>query len=619
MFFWKDVKTNSWLLMQWCFILLYGVLFFTFIYCFFNTNILILIPTSIKHIYYEFYADKLTWFFESLFALGGALSNVYSLEYIKDEDYKNKFLLVLLVNTFIISMMGVAISYDIFSFLTFWEMMSVFSFLLVIFDFEKEENFKASVYYIVMTHVGTIFILLSFLGFYLNTKSTNFLHWTNTHLDFRWALFVFACSVIGFGMKAGFIGLHNWLPKAHPVAPSFVSALMSGLMIKLPVYMFIRYYFYFLKDYPSSFGFFIIIISLFTMLFGILNASIQSMLKKILAYSSMENIGIITLGIGLAMVFKSYGFYKFSYFILMASIFHILNHFLFKSLLFMGAGSVITRTHTQDINKLGGLIKRMPRLSIVKLIAVLSISALPPFNGFVSEWLLYQGILISAKTHIKALTILSIASASFLALTGGIAMLTFVKYFGLSFLGKARKIDINRISDIGFFSFVSLSILASLCFILGIMPFIALFFIKRLFGVDWFNKDFGVFMIYSPMNFGYISPVFIAFGIIISILLVYLYLSKPYKIYKTWACGLSNVPSIAQYSADGFSQPIKKITHLLYPKNKDLFDVIYEYVFTNVVYFMQKLKNKIQSGVLQVYIAYMAITILIVVMVAKYV
>jgi Formate hydrogenlyase subunit 3/Multisubunit Na+/H+ antiporter, MnhD subunit len=617
-FFYKKVSKNLWRFLEVGFSLLYIGIFLGCIALFIKgDNNTIHLNTTIKYITYSFYVDRLSLFFIGIVAFNGAINSIYTLDYIEEENYDKKILMTMLKNIFILSMILVLLSANVFTFLLFWEVMSILSFFLVLWDFKKEENYKASLIYIVMTHIGTAFILLSFVGFYINTNSLSFDHWQNLSLNTFWTTWIFLFSVLGFGMKAGIIGLHNWLPKAHPVAPSFVSALMSGLMIKMPVYMFIRYWFYFIKQYPASFGLLILTIGTITMLFGILNASVQNRLKAMLAYSSIENIGIIYVGIGLAMVFKSLNIEYLYALALGASLFHILNHSLFKSLLFMSAGSLMARAHTQEIAKLGGAIKYAPKLGTITLVGMLSLVALPPFNGFISEWLLYQSLLLSLKVKGYYLWIASPLSASFLALTGGIAMLSAVKYFGLTFLGNPRK-DIKHKEDIKTMGLISMGILALSCLLVGVLPVFVLDVINNLIPVPIHVN--GIFEIKTPENFGSIAPFFIGILMVFMLLIsIYLnkYISKHSIHYKTWACGQEDVPLSAQYSPEGFSQPIKKITSKLYKDGLDIFDGIYGFIAKSLLNKLQTLKYKIQTGIIHVYILYMAITLIILIWVSK--
>jgi len=277
----------------------------------------------------------------------------------------------------------------------------------------------------------------------------------------------------------------------------------------------------------------------------------------------------------------------------------------------------MARAHTQEIAKLGGAIKYAPKLGTITLVGMLSLVALPPFNGFISEWLLYQSLLLSLKVKGYYLWIASPLSASFLALTGGIAMLSAVKYFGLTFLGNPRK-DIKRKEDIKTMSLISMGILALSCLLVGVLPVFVLDVINNLIPVPIHVN--GIFEIKTPENFGSIAPFFIGILMVFMLLIsIYLnkYISKHSIYYKTWACGQEDVPLSAQYSPEGFSQPIKKITSKLYKDGLDIFDGIYGFIAKSLLNKLQTLKYKIQTGVIHVYILYMAITLIILIWVSK--
>ncbi|MEZ0324250.1 MAG: proton-conducting transporter membrane subunit [Hydrogenothermaceae bacterium] len=282
-------------------------------------------------------------------------------------------------------MIFVILSKNIFSFLLFWELMSGVSFLLVLYDYKEEENVKSGIIYFIMTHIGTVFIILSFGIFYYISSSTEFYNWENIYMDDNLKFLIFLFGLIGFGTKAGLFPFHIWLPKAHPVTPSNISALMSGVMLKVAVFMLVQYFFVFLNNYPVGFGFLVLAVGSITAVYGILYGYVSNDIKKLLAYSSMENIGIIVMAMGIAMIFKSYGVVLLAGIGFIAMLYHTLNHAVFKSLLFMSSGVILLKARTKSMDKLGGLIKSMPITSILTLIGILGITALPPFNGFVSE------------------------------------------------------------------------------------------------------------------------------------------------------------------------------------------------------------------------------------------
>jgi hydrogenase-4 component B len=325
-------------------------------------------------------------------------------------------------------MILVVTAWNGFYFLIVWELMSVLSYMMVSFDYKNKENEFAGYLYILMTHVGTAFIVLSFVLLFLKTGSFDFGSFEGISLPAKYAILVGLLALIGFGMKAGIVPFHIWLPYAHPVAPSNVSALMSGVMIKTAIYMLIRFYCNFIPNTGVEFGIFILTLGAISAFFGILYALGQTDIKRLLAYSSIENIGIIFMGIGLAIIFKASG-YKILYgFALVGTLFHVLNHAIFKGLLFLGSGAILKSCHTRNIEELGGLIKKMPITALLFLAGSMAICAIPPFNGFMSEWIIYQSLLSSFKLTSEAAKLLTPIFSAMLAITGGLALACFVLF-----------------------------------------------------------------------------------------------------------------------------------------------------------------------------------------------
>ncbi len=334
------------------------------------------------------------------------------------------------------SMILVLITRDGLSFLIVWEIMALASFMLVIFDAEETSIMKTGISYLIQMHVGMFFLMFAFL---ILGKETGNMSFDALGVFFRnhSNIFLFILFFLGFGIKAGFIPLHTWLPQAHPAAPSHVSGVMSGVMIKMGIYGILRVLLYVRQDLLQI-GILILIVSLVSGLLGVMMAIVQHDMKKLLAYHSIENIGIIGTGIGLGVIGLATGNNALSLLGFSGGLLHVLNHSLFKSLLFFSAGSVYTATHTRDIEKLGGLMKRMPYTSVLFLIGSLAICGLPPFNGFISEYLIYLGMfrdLPSAGMHQSILILGSIVG---LSLIGGLAVFCFTKVFGIAFLGEPR-------------------------------------------------------------------------------------------------------------------------------------------------------------------------------------
>ncbi len=373
-------------------------------------------------------------------------------------------------NLFIASLLLVLSANNGLYFLFVWELMSLTSYFLVIFENKIQENIKAGLLYLVMTHAGTAFILLTMILLYnsLGTFDFDVIRQHAGTIPLVIKNIIFVTALVGFGTKAGIIPLHIWLPRAHPAAPSQVSALMSGVMIKTAIFMLIRLFIDLIPSEQLWWGLTVLLMGAVSSLLGVLYALSEHDIKKLLAYHSVENIGIILMGLGIAMTFFSLGFIPLAVLAVAASLYHTMNHAVFKSLLFLGAGSVVYQTHTHNIEEYGGLIKKMPYTAFFFLIGALAISAIPPLNGFSSEWFTYQSLfagLMAQATIVKISFILAIASLVF---TGGLAAACFVKAFAVTFLAKPRSKEAEGAKESPIVMQISMGILALLCLALGI-------------------------------------------------------------------------------------------------------------------------------------------------------
>ncbi|MCX6800239.1 MAG: proton-conducting transporter membrane subunit, partial [Candidatus Falkowbacteria bacterium] len=344
---------------------------------------------------FSVHVDYLAAFFVLIISLIALPCSIYSVGYVKYFYQKyNIGVLGFFYNIFLASMILVAIVSNIIFFIIVWELMTMASYFLVIFENREKNNIKAGLLYFIMTHIGTAFIMLLFLFLYKTTGSLEFSAikdgMINTPNQIKSIILILA--LIGFGTKSGIIPFHIWLPSAHPAAPSHVSALMSGVMIKMGIYMIIRISFDILSNVPLWFGLLVLIAGAISAILGVLYALNEHDLKRLLAYHSIENIGIILLGLGSSLVFLSMNMPALATIGLIAALYHTINHAVFKSLLFLGAGVVVSATHTRNIEKYGGLIKYMPQTALFFLVGSMAISALPPFNGFVSEWMIFQSL-----------------------------------------------------------------------------------------------------------------------------------------------------------------------------------------------------------------------------------
>ncbi len=532
-----------------------------------------------------FYVDGIAAFFMLIVGIVAAAVSVYSLGYAEANSGSHSVrALGFLLNVFVLSMLLVTATDNVFSFLVFWELMSLASFLLVVYEHEKERNLRSGIKYLIMTHLGTAFITAAFLVLFFQTGSLSFDAFRSgaSQLTPLAKDAVFVLALVGFGTKAGLVPMHIWLPEAHPSAPSNVSALMSGVMLKVAIYGLVRVTLDFVV--PSSpgdawLGLLMVVAGSSSALVGVLYAAVEHDIKRALAYHSVENIGIIVLGLGLSVVFTSFGLEALAALALLASMYHSLNHALFKGLLFMGAGSVLTRTGTADMNQMGGLAKRMPWTALFFLVGSIAIAGLPPLNGFVSEWLTMQALLSSYQVPSVVLqTSIGFASIAF-ALTLGLALATFVKLFGISFLSRARSTGAEEATEAPKAMLAGMSIAACACVVLGVLPFVATSAIASAFGFD-----IGAVSSYAPfgaLTVGYVTEglrpvsslsmpaVLLIAGSVVAALLGFSVAAGPARKtitrrYSTWDGGFGALDERTEYTATSLSQPIRAVFKSFY-------------------------------------------------------
>jgi hydrogenase-4 component B len=513
--------------------------------------------------------DNLSAFF--LLALGvvGTAASIYALGY-SQEYYKQRLgLMAAFYNLFILSMALVLTVSQVAYFLIAWELMTVVSFFLVNHEYEKTANTRAAYKYILMTTLGTVFITTAFLILSMTVHSLDFQMFKGASLTNTMRNIVFFCALIGFGTKAGVIPLHIWLPEAHPAAPSHVSALMSGIMIKTAIYGLCRFFLEFLGVGPAWWGEVVLFLAIISSVLGVLYALMQNDLKRLLAYSSVENIGIILLGIGAGMVFMSNNQPILAGLAFVAGLYHVFNHAIFKSLLFLGAGSVLYSTHTKNIEDLGGLIKKMPYTAVFFLTGAAAISALPALNGFVSEWLTYQSLFYLPQAVTGMIPRLgSVILIGLLGLTGALAANCFVKAFGITFLAKPRSKHAEHAQEVPGTMLTGMGLLSLMCLALGVWPQRMLNLLQSvlsqsagldvssLFNNHWYAAAFNI----QQANGVIAMPVVVgiqAVGLIAAVL-AYNFNGKPTNVEgETWTCGI--IPnSHMEYTATGFAQPVRR-------------------------------------------------------------
>jgi hydrogenase-4 component B len=564
---------------------------------------------------FSFLIDRLAAFFILLISIVSIAVGIFSVHYVehgKHEGRKN--LIVSFMNIFIASMVLVVASSTMFSFLFFWEIMALTSFMLVMTDFEKKETGKAGMFYFVMTQLSTVFLFFAFLFIYNSTGTFDIQPITASPLVTSVA-FVFL--FVGFGIKAGMIPFHKWLPYAHPASPSNISALMSGVMIKVAIYGLIR----FLLLMPMDLWWGILILSMGTLsaILGVIYALKEHDIKRLLAYHSIENIGIILIGIGLYVIFALSGLPAVASLALIGALFHTLNHAIFKSLLFMASGSIVNATETRNIEEMGGLIKRMPYTALLFLIGAVSISALPPFNGFVSELMIFQAFFQSTLLSNPLLIMLLIVSLAVFALTSALAAACFVKAFGITFLALPRSEEAKKAKEAPKLMIIGPALLAALCVVLGVFSY-------QILGV---------------LGFSFPIPNMLLIGALLAGFFVFTWLAlrsmaiKKERVAETWGCGIKTQNSKMEYTASGFSEPIVTILKSIFRTQKKsertFFDnekVIFksgkaeihlmkffeERLYLPIANFVRKVSlkvNNIQRGDVDLHVAYAFVAIVI--------
>src|SRR5665213_4156434 len=497
----------------------------------------------------------------------------YGIGYMKqyDQQRANLSLHWLLFLLFQSSMLWVCMVQNGLVFLIVWELMSISSFLLVIFEHQKKATLKAGINYLVQMHIGVLFLVAALIWVYYAEGSFEFSA-IEKYYSSNPNLWLFLLFFVGFGIKAGFIPLHSWLPQAHPAAPSHISGIMSGVIVKLGIYGIFRMIFLLKQDY-TVIGEIIIILSVLTGLYGILNAAIHRDFKKMLAYCTIENIGIIGIGIGIGLM--GIGSANSAMIILgfAGALLHTLNHSLFKSLLFFAAGSLYQQTHTRDMEKLGGLVKSMPQTAMLFLIGGMAIGGLPPFNGFVSEYLLYSGILVGIKSAGIANITLMIFSLSGLALIGGISMLTFTKSFGTIFLGNPRTHLHLEPREVSFGMRLPQYFILLIMLSIGMFPQFYFSVINEIVSRSIpAASSAGNLIPSSLLNsisaIGKYLMLFIVLLILIYVIRKSLSRRRPVAIGLTWGCGYAAPTAHLQYTGKSFSKSLGKLLNFIILEKK---------------------------------------------------
>lgn len=527
--------------------------------------------------------DGLSAFFLILIGLVGTAVAVYGFGY--SAAYEGRYSLRMLgamLNVLLLSLSVQVMASNALTFLIAWEVMSLSAYWLVLTEHDQSDTVRAGIWYIAMTHAGfaallTLFLLLA--GIDLTTSFTAMqVNAVTLSPTVRNAIFVLA--LFGFGTKAGIVPLHVWLPMAHPVAPSHVSALMSGVVIKMGIYGLLRVVIDLLGGGPTWWGGVVLGVGAVSALLGVLYALMEHDLKKLLAYHSVENIGIILIGIGAGMIFQSYGLITLAVLGFIGGLYHTINHATFKGLLFLGAGSVLHATHTRNMEEMGGLIKRMPLTAFCFLIGAAAISALPPLNGFASEWIVFQSLLGGFNIPKPEVAVIMPIAVGMLALTSGLAAACFVKAFGITFLAIPRSKEAEHAHEAPKSMCAAMVLLAAACVALGLAPFVVVPALSRVMAglghIPDVQAQFTTGLTVSSANgFGRMSPTLIAAGVLILLVLVPVVMllfrvNWKRRIGESWGCGRLGQTPRMEYTATAFAEPLRRVFAELYRPTKEL-------------------------------------------------
>jgi formate hydrogenlyase subunit 3/multisubunit Na+/H+ antiporter MnhD subunit len=581
--------------------------------------------------------DSLAAFFLLILGAAGAAISLFSAGYFRSSDGTPPGLVCFEYHVFLAAMATVLLADDAYLFMVAWEAMALSSFFLVTTEHRIAEIRRAGFLYLLIAHVGAIGILLCFGVLQGGTGDYTFDGMRAAALAGAWPAVAFFLALFGFGAKAGLLPLHVWLPEAHPAAPSPVSALMSGVMLKTAIYGLLRVTFDLLGEPAWWWGVIALSLGLLTALFGVIFAAAQTDMKRLLAYSSIENIGIIVAGIGLTILFHAYGKGLLSAIALVAVLYHALNHAFFKSLLFLATGSVLHSTRERSLGKLGGLIHRMPWVAWLALVGTLAIAGLPPLNGFVSEWLLLQAFLFTPTLPQSFVNMLVPLAAAALVLAAALAAYVMVKFYGVIFLGRPREPNLAQAHDAGWFERVALSWLAAGCVLLGVFPATVIGVLDpictMLVGASAIPSGAGNWFLLAPISEdrASYSPLIVLVVIVAAVLATIHVVRRLYhgrvRRAPPWDCGFPLQTPRMQDTAEGFGQPIRQVFEPFFRMERELptpFDRAPRYAvrvadrFWHALYLpvakaadaAARLVGLLQQGRISVYLTYSFLTLL---------
>jgi len=602
------------------------------------------LPLGLPQLPFHLRLDSLSAFF--LLLIGGVSAGVsaFAAGYFRQGEGTPPGLICLEYHVFLASIALVVMADDAYVFMVVWETMAFSSFFLVMANHRIPEIRNAGYLYMLVAHIGALGILLCFGLLQANTGDYTFANMRQQHLTPFWGSVAFVLAVFGFGAKAGVLPLHAWLPEAHPAAPSPFSALMSGVMLKIALYGMLRVAFDLLQDQIWWWGVLLMTLGLASALFGVVFSTVQVEMKRLLAYSSIENIGLICTGLGLSLLFFSYGMQALSALALTAALYHMISHAFFKSLLFCSTGAVMHATGERSLGKLGGLIRTMPWVAWPTLMGVLACGGLPPFGGFVAEWLLLQSFLFTTGLPSAFLDMLVPVMAALIALIAALSGYTMVKYFGVIFLGQPREEKLQAAHDAGWWERMGMLWLVSGCMLLGLFPnqVIALMepVTKSLVqaGLAHTASDNSWLLVPVSMERASYAPAIFLLGVLAAFGLAFVLVRKLYhgrmRRVPPWDCGHPWQTARMQDTAEGFGQPIRQIFEPFFRMKRHLpsaFDAQPHYRVTvedplwywlylpvaRLVERVSRIVGMLQQGRIAVYLMYSFATLVVVLLVVK--
>jgi hydrogenase-4 component B len=595
------------------------------------------LPLGLPDLPFHLRFDALSAFFLLLLGSVGAAVSVFSAGYFRSSEGTPPGQICFQYHAFLAAMALVLVADDAYLFMVAWESMALSSYFLVTTEHRIPEIRRAGFLYLLIAHVGALAILLCFGVLQGGSGDYTFAAMRTMELGGAWPSVAFFLALTGFGAKAGLLPLHVWLPEAHPAAPSPVSALMSAVMLKTAIYGLLRVSFDLLHGQLWWWGVVALALGLVTALFGVIFAAVQTDMKRLLAYSSIENIGIIVAGIGLALLFKAYDKTMLAGITLTAALYHSLNHAFFKSLLFLATGSVLHATRERSLGKLGGLIHRMPWVAWLALVGTLAIAGIPPLNGFVSEWLLLQAFLFTPTLPQSFVNMLVPVAAAALVLAAALAAYVMVKFYGVVFLGRPREANLAYAQDAGTYERVALVGLALGCVLLGLFPVTVIALLDPintlLLGAATDRALADNWLLLAPLgqDRSSYSPVVVLLVIgaivLLTMQVVHRHFHGRVREAPPWDCGYPLQTPRMQDTAEGFGQPIRQVFEPFFRITRQLpapgdavpnYKVTIEDHWWHWLYlpiarsaeFLARQIGRIQQGRISVYLTYSFFTLL---------